>query len=81
VNNKLPRGLFRRNLNEILKKRGITKYRLAMLSGVSTQHVSCLTNGDRWPSLDVASRLAKALECSIQDFLAVPVDLVSQSSV
>lgn len=44
---------------------GITLARLEKLSGVSDSHISQLERGQEQPSLEVAYRLSKALECEI----------------
>ena len=47
------------------KGRGYTLARLEKLSGVSDSHISQLERGQEQPSLEVAYRLSKALECEI----------------
>lgn len=45
--------------------RGYTLAKLEKLSGVSDSHISQLERGQEQPSLEVAYRLSKALECEI----------------
>lgn len=47
------------------KGRGYTLAKLEKLSGVSDSHISQLERGQEQPSLEVAYRLSKALECEI----------------
>ena len=49
------------------KGRGYTLAKLEKLSGVSDSHISQLERGQEQPSLEVAYRLSKAIECEILD--------------
>lgn len=53
------------NIKNKRKGRGYTLARLEKLSGVSDSHISQLERGQEQPSLEVAYRLSKALECEI----------------
>ena len=43
------------------ERRGITRYRLAKLSGVAERNVGMIANGDTIPRLDTADKLVRAL--------------------
>ena len=58
--------MFSDNLNRILKKRGISHYRLAILTGIGHDSMSLYRNGKRTPQLENLKKIAKAL--------CVPVD-------
>lgn len=61
------------NLAERLKStreaRKISVYQLAQVSGISETHIRDLERGDRNPSFDTLSRLAKPLGLSLSDLL------------
>ena len=57
-----------KNLQKVREQKGITQVKLAMDAEVSQQSITFYESGSRVPSLDVAYRLAKVLDCSI-DYL------------
>lgn len=61
------------NLAQRLKKtresKKISVYKLAQASGISETHIRDLERGDRNPSFDTLSRLAKPLGLSLADLL------------
>jgi len=52
---------FAARLRSLREAAGITKYRLAQLSGITQQQIGRLESGTREPSLETARRLAQAL--------------------
>ena len=56
------------NLQSAREKKGFAQVKLAMESGVSQQSITYYETGTRVPSFDVAIRLAKVLDTSI-DYL------------
>jgi transcriptional regulator with XRE-family HTH domain len=52
---------FARRLVELRKVAGLSKYRLAELTGITRQALSLLETGQREPNWDTVQRLAKAL--------------------
>ena len=47
------------------EKRGVSRYRIARLSGVSEGQLSRLMHGSVVPRLDSAERIARAIGCKI----------------
>ncbi|WP_327587081.1 helix-turn-helix domain-containing protein [Nonomuraea sp. NBC_00507] len=50
---------------------GLKQKTLADLAELSEAHVSLIENGKRSPGADVLKRLATALDCAIEDLMAV----------
>ena len=61
-------------LREIREKRGMSQVALASLVCVAQGYISDLENGKCFPSFDVLVRLAKALECSLDELVDVNAD-------
>ncbi len=59
-------------LKELRKAKGLTMDELAKISGVSRVSINRYELGARVPDIIIASKLAKALECRIEDL--VPQD-------
>lgn len=49
------------------QKKGITQYRLGLLSRTTQSYISDLEMGRRNPSVLVLARIAKALDCELSD--------------
>ena len=60
---------FARRLRKKIAMRGITQVRLGELTGISQQLLSLYTQGKTLPSVQKASALAKALNCSVNDLI------------
>jgi transcriptional regulator with XRE-family HTH domain len=56
-------------LYEIRRKRGISQMELAEKAQVSHGYISELENNLKSPTIDTVCKLAKALECSIEDLV------------
>lgn len=56
-------------LREVREARNLSQADLARLAGVAQCHISDLERGRRKPSFEVLVRLAKALECSLDDLV------------
>ena len=57
-----------KNLQKAREDKGMTQIKLALEAEVSQQSITYYESGTRVPSLDVAQRIAKVLNCSI-DYL------------
>lgn len=53
---------------------GLTQSALGKLVGVSRQTIGAIERGDWSPSTPVALRLAAALDCTVEQLFALPVD-------
>lgn len=58
-----------KNLKTIRKQCGITQAELARLATVSKSLIVKIESGLRKPSIDVAVRLAAALNCTVDDLI------------
>lgn len=56
-------------LYEIRRQRGISQEKLSDLSGVSKGYISELENNLKQPTIDTVCKLAKALECSLEELI------------
>ncbi|HIU56631.1 MAG TPA: helix-turn-helix transcriptional regulator [Candidatus Ornithomonoglobus merdipullorum] len=54
-------------LRTVRKSKNISVYRLSQMSGISETHIRDLERGDRNPSFDTLSRLAKPLGLSLSE--------------
>ena len=54
---------------EIRWQRGISQMELSKLSGVSHGYISELENNLKPPTIDTICKLAKALDCKIEDLI------------
>ena len=75
------------NVKSIRKARGLSQSELAKLAGVQRQAIYDLESGRYMPNTSVALRLAKHLNCKVEDLFAVeepdlkqPVTLVGKAS-
>lgn len=59
-------------LREILKRRSMTLRSFSDLSGISQPNLSNYINGNVSPTLDMLTRIAKALEIPITDLFEEP---------
>ena len=63
------------NLKEIRNEKGMTQEELAQSCGISRQRVTNYEIGIREPDLDTLKRLASALDCTVDELLADPVEV------
>lgn len=66
---------FGQSLASIRVYRGLTQAQLGELSGIPKNSISRYENGETTPGIDMARRLADALDCSL-DMLSGRVPLV-----
>ena len=59
----------RLRLEEVLKKKGITKYRFAKLLGKSTSHVAVYFREGYRPTLTTLEKWAEVLDCKVKDLI------------
>ena len=58
-------------LKELRKEKGLTQMQLSELVGVKRNTIAMIEIGENKPSLELAMRLAKVLDCNIDDFVKV----------
>jgi transcriptional regulator with XRE-family HTH domain len=63
---------FGARLLELRQRAGLSREALAAASGSSFSGVAMMERGERWPSLELAGRLARALGCLVDDLLQPP---------
>lgn len=56
-------------IKEIREAAGMSQEALATASGVTRVSISRYESGERVPPLDIAARIARALNCKIDDLL------------
>ncbi|MEI9406989.1 helix-turn-helix transcriptional regulator [Mesorhizobium argentiipisi] len=67
--------IFGANVRRVRLKRGITLESLATEAGLAYSYMGGIERGQRNPSLDVAERISKALECDpVTLFRSTPAD-------
>lgn len=64
-----------KRLKDVRKSKNISVYKLSQLSSVSETHIRDLERGDRNPSFDTLSKLAKPLGLSLSDLLKETEDV------
>jgi len=64
--------LFRKNVRDFCRLRGITQGKLARRADLSQEWLSTMLTGKSNPTLPVCERIAKALETSLEALLAEP---------
>lgn len=56
------------NLQEIIKQRGLTNYKVAKIAGIGQATISCIVAGKRKePKYSTAIKIAKVLEIKVDD--------------
>lgn len=63
-------------LKSVRTAKNISVYKLSQLSGVSETHIRDLERGDRNPSIDTLSRLAKPMGLSLSELFSESDDAV-----
>lgn len=56
-----------KNVEKLLKKRGLKQYELAKLADCSPSTISDLIKGKKMPRVRALERIAKALNCKMED--------------
>ena len=62
------RDIFSCALSHIMRVRGVTQFVLSRATGISQQAISSYIRGTRTPTFYVVDKIAKALDCSTDDF-------------
>jgi DNA-binding Xre family transcriptional regulator len=57
------------NLEAVLKKKGVTKYKFAQMLGKHTSNVSVYFHEDYNPNFSTLVTWAEALDCKVSDFI------------
>ena len=60
------------NLKQIRKSRGLTQQQLSESADVSRKSINAVENGIYIPSTVLALKIAKTLECSVEDLFELP---------
>ena len=55
------------HIKKMRERRGLTKYRVALDSGIGQTHYASIEAGKIMPRLDTANRIAAALTCAVDD--------------
>lgn len=63
------RNEFINRFNKIIRRKGMTQTELAEASGISRKQINFYSNGRSIPSLHAIDKIAKALDCNIEDFI------------
>lgn len=62
----------RNNLQQIRKSRGLTQQQLSESADVSRKSINAVENGIYIPSTVLALKIARTLECSVEDLFELP---------
>jgi putative transcriptional regulator len=60
------------NLQQIRKSRGLTQQQLSESADVSRKSINAVENGVYIPSTVLALKIAKTLNCSVEDIFELP---------
>tara|TARA_B100000809_G_scaffold98847_1_gene97318 strand:- start:70 stop:282 length:213 start_codon:yes stop_codon:yes gene_type:complete len=60
------------NLEEIRKSAGLTQKELSESAGVSRKSINAIENGIYVPSTVLALKIARTLNCSVEDLFQLP---------
>ncbi|MGB1382270.1 MAG: helix-turn-helix transcriptional regulator [Porticoccaceae bacterium] len=60
------------NLQQIRKARGLTQQQLSESADVSRKSINAVENGIYIPSTVLALKIARTLECSVEDLFELP---------
>jgi putative transcriptional regulator len=60
------------NLQQIRKARGLTQQQLSESAAVSRKSINAVENGVYIPSTMLALKIAKTLNCSVEDIFQLP---------
>jgi putative transcriptional regulator len=62
----------RNNLQQIRKSRGLTQQQLSESADVSRKSINAVENGIYIPSTLLALKIAKTLDCSVEELFELP---------
>ena len=60
------------NLEELRKSAGLTKQELSVAAEVSRKSINAIENGIYIPSTVLALKIAKTIECTVEDLFELP---------
>ena len=69
-----------KRLADLRNAKGLTKYRLTQITGVSGDHIKGIENGTRQPTIDTLQRLVEALGLTLAEFFNESQDAVYLSA-
>ncbi len=55
-------------LQALRESKGLTRYRLTQMTGISGHHIKGIENGTRQPAIDTLQRLIEAMGCTMAEF-------------
>ena len=55
---------------QIRESKGLTKYRLTQMTGISGHHIKGIEEGTRQPTIDTLQRLLEAMGCTMVEFFS-----------
>jgi len=61
------RKQFGRRIKQLRKERGMTQEQLALTANIERSYLGAIERGERSPTLDKISSIAKALKVSVKD--------------
>ena len=59
---------------QIRDSKGLTKYRLTQMTGISGHHIKGIEEGTRQPTIDTLQRLLEAMGCTMVEFFGDDAD-------
>lgn len=57
-----------KKLKNIRESKGLTRYRLTQMTGISGHHIKGIENGTRQPAIDTLQRLIEAMGSTLAEF-------------
>ncbi len=69
-----------KRLTELRSAKGLTRYRLTQITGVSGHHIKGIEEGTRQPTIDTLQRLVEALGLTLAEFFNESQDAVYLSA-
>ena len=69
-----------KRMTELRSAKGLTRYRLTQITGVSGHHIKGIEEGTRQPTIDTLQRLVEALGLTLAEFFNETQDAVYLSA-
>lgn len=69
-----------KRMTELRSAKGLTRYRLTQITGVSGHHIKGIEEGTRQPTIDTLQRLVEALGLTLAEFFNESQDAVYLSA-
>ncbi|MBQ8121651.1 MAG: helix-turn-helix transcriptional regulator [Ruminococcus sp.] len=57
-----------KKFHDIRESKGLTKYRLTQITGISGHHIKGIEDGSRQPTIETLQRLLEAMGCTMAEF-------------